>query len=1078
MSDKLYPLALTKLLNQILLEEQNGKIFGFYKDRFFIPKSSDPFKIKRYGRLISTPLGVAAGPHTQMSQNIITSWLFGARYIELKTVQVLDNLDVKKPCIEMYDEGYNCEWSQELLIRQSLDEYVNAWIIIHILKDKFGWDDDLIFNMSVGYNLEGIKSEKVQWFIDTMSDASELIIDKVKTINKLYPQINDLYIPSQISNNVTLSTMHGCPPAEIENIGTYLLKEKHLHTTIKLNPTLLGPDELRSILNTKLGYEIDIPDEAFGHDLKYFDSINIIRKLNDLAKHLNLSFGVKLTNTLESLNNSASLPKEEKMIYMSGRALHPISINLAAKLQKEFKGTLAISFSGGVDAFNFHKVVKCGISPITVCSDLLKPGGYLRLPQYLSELKNEMKNFNSITDFINSDNDDINNACILNLLSYANDVLNDERYSKHFQKYSSIKTKRNLTKHDCIQAPCIESCAIHQQIPNYLYHTSQNEFDKAYKSIINENPLPNITGMVCDHLCQTKCTRMNLDNSIAIREIKRFIAAKESNNYKSFTRNDIGKSVAIIGAGPAGLSAAYFLAIEGFDVTVYDSQNKAGGMASNAIPNFRIDRNLMQQDIINVESLGVKFFFNHHIDNNLFNELKEKHDYVFIAAGAQKGKKLNIEGEDMEGVLDQLTFLCRTIENKPINIGQNIAIIGGGNSAIDAARTARRLSNNRNVTLIYRRTINEMPADKEEIHEMLKEGVVILELVQPEKISGFNSKLLLHCFKMQLGDADQSGRRSPHKILNSEFTLEFDTIITAIGQDVVHDFLDENFSVKDNYQTSIENVFAGGDFIRGADSLINAIADGKNVANLIFSKINLPTINIENKNNPYLFQKNISNRRFGKPLIQTDVEFRNDFQLVNPLISENHAIEEAARCLFCDEICSICVTVCPNLSNISFEATPGSISYPVFSFSDRKVTDINFESFIVKQKYQIINIKDFCNECGNCNTFCPTNGAPYKTKPKFCFSKEAFEHEDNVYHFNDDELLFKSSNKLFSLNQVSGVWIFSNDDIEFRFIGDFEIHEIYAKSDISLYNSKQAAEMLFLYKSLKHLPIFTSNVEV
>jgi putative selenate reductase len=169
MSDKLYPLSLNKLLSWILREEQHGKIFGYYKELFFAPKVDDPFRMKRYGQTLETPIGVAAGPHTQLSHNIVLAWLFGARYLELKTVQTLDEIEVTKPCIDMTDEGYNCEWSQELKLRQSFDEYLNAWIIIHILKDKFGWGEPqtpgFIFNMSVGYDLKGILNANVQEYL-------------------------------------------------------------------------------------------------------------------------------------------------------------------------------------------------------------------------------------------------------------------------------------------------------------------------------------------------------------------------------------------------------------------------------------------------------------------------------------------------------------------------------------------------------------------------------------------------------------------------------------------------------------------------------------------------------------------------------------------------------------------------------------------------------------------------------------------------------------------------------------------------------------------------------------------------
>lgn len=273
MSDRFSCLSLHQLLGWIQREEPTGKIFGISEGLFFRPSADDPFRLYRYGRLLETPFGVAAGPHTQLSQNIVSAWLTGARYIELKTVQVLDELEVSKPCISMDDEGYNCEWSQELRLHQSLDEYLNALIAIHLLKKLLHLGDDkepgFLFNMSVGYNLEGILSSGVQTFLNSMADAGERLEEKLAVAAQIFPEAADLDINPCVSDNITISTMHGCPPEEIEKIGRYFIEERKLNTTIKLNPTLLGPQELREILNNRLGFDITVPDIAFEHDLKW-----------------------------------------------------------------------------------------------------------------------------------------------------------------------------------------------------------------------------------------------------------------------------------------------------------------------------------------------------------------------------------------------------------------------------------------------------------------------------------------------------------------------------------------------------------------------------------------------------------------------------------------------------------------------------------------------------------------------------------------------------------------------------------------------------------------------------------------
>lgn len=1085
MSDKLYKISIEKLLKWILEEEKTNRIFGYYKDLFFIPADNQPFKLLKFGHNISTPFGVAAGPHTQLSQNIVLSWLFGARYIELKTVQILDEIKVSKPCIAMNDEGYNCEWSQELKIKESFDEYLNAWIIIHILRDKFGWNefDDMIFNMSIGYNLSGIKSDSIQWFIDKMTNAESEIAEKVKSISKFYPRASEINIPKTISNSVTLSTMHGCPSYEIESIGKYLIEEKKLHTIIKLNPTLLGKDTVREILNQKLNYDIEVPDSAFEHDLMYEDAVKIIKILQTLAKNENVDFGLKLTNTLETVNKSGFLPDSEKMVYMSGRALHPISINLAAKLQNDFHAKLDISFSAGVDTFNFSKTIACGLKPITVCSDLLKPGGYSRLPQYIKMLQDEMQKFDSknLVDFIKqtSEKNTYENAILKNLNEYAKDVLEDKRYTKSFIKNESIKTNRVLTQIDCIHAPCIESCAISQNVPDYMYYTSVRDYDSAFSIITDENPLPNITGMVCDHLCQSKCTRVNIDNSLLIREIKRFISANHFNENHKKINSRIKTKIAIIGAGPSGLSAAYFLIQAGFKVEIFEEKTSAGGMVSYAIPKFRIDRNQMLKDIERIKNLGVIFHFDFHIDKEKFNEIKNNFDYIYLAVGAQKGKSLNINGENLPNVFDQISFLKKINSGQNINLGKDVAIIGGGNSAMDAARTAKRIVGNGNVSVIYRRTQKEMPADKEEIKALLDEEIKLIELTVPEQILQSGNKLKLICTKVKLLHSENDKRGRLEKIPNSESELFFDSIITAIGQDVDIDFYNTSSSeISKNFE---ENILIGGDFKRGADSLINAIADGKEAANSIISREN-QKINFQLKNRSEIslhdYQLKLSKRIYGNKQPSLNINERNNFQLVHPLIDEEFAVTEASRCLMCNDICNICVSVCPNIANQFFIAEPENFKYAIISFKNDSWEISGQKNFIASQKYQIINIADFCNECGNCDTFCPTSGAPYKIKPRFSLSRDSFYKEDNIYFIEGDEINYKLNNKISVLKNVDGKLIFKNDDLEVVLKKDFSIISIQRKNKQLLnFDMQIIAKMYYYLKYLKTQPIFINEFE-
>jgi len=425
--------------------EQKGSLFNVPRSAFFVPRTDHRLRRREYGVELETPFGVAAGPHTQMAQNIIVSWLVGARLIELKTIQTLDELDVNKPCIDVQDEGYNVEWSQELKVHQSFDEYLRAWVLIHALHHKFGWPGErpgIVFNMSVGYNLEGILRPNVQWYFDAMADASAYLPAYVGIVARRYPAVSEIEIPARLSNTITLSTMHGCPPDEIEKISLYLIEERGLHTSVKCNPTLLGADRVRGIINDALGFDdVPIPDEAFGHDLKYVDAVPMFHNLRRAAAARGLTFGLKLSNTLE-VENWRGVFERDATMYLSGRALHAVTTNLAATLAEEFRGDLPLSFAGGADCFNVADLLGAGIRTVTVCSDLLKSGGYLRMLQYAENVDAAFDAVGALdtTDFIcrtalaggfGGDGGDVVACARFNLRAYADQVLRNWRYQKH-----------------------------------------------------------------------------------------------------------------------------------------------------------------------------------------------------------------------------------------------------------------------------------------------------------------------------------------------------------------------------------------------------------------------------------------------------------------------------------------------------------------------------------------------------------------------------------------------------------------------------------------------------------------------
>ncbi len=1075
MSDRLTPLPLNRLLKWILTEyEKNDSILGIHKSLFFIPGEDHPYRMTRYGKLLETPVGVAAGPHTQLAQNIVVAWLCGARYMELKTIQTLDELEISKPCIDMEDEGYNCEWSQELKLRQSYEEYLNAWIIIHILKDRLkfpGYELGTIFNMSAGYNLEGILKPNVQEFLNLMKNSAPDLEEKLDQVSRIYPRVHRLNIPQRISDNLTISTMHGCPPDEIEKIGLYFIEERKYHTTIKLNPTLLGPEDLRDILHNKLRFnKVVVPDAAFEHDLKFGDAVPLIRNLQRAANEQNVQFSLKLTNTLEVENRKTFFPEKEQQSYLSGRALHPISINVARKLQTEFEGKLDISFSAGIDAFNVADVLACNIKPITTCTDVLKPGGYTRLLQYMENLERrfEETGAKSIEEFVvasHGSDTSVVNAGLSNLIRYARTVADSPAYQKQNSHFTNIKMERELTPFDCINAPCIGNCATGQDIPGYMYSTARGEFDEAFRVIMETNPMPGTTGHVCDHLCQVKCTRNNMDNSLLIREIKRFVTEKADWSTVSRISENAGKRAAIIGAGPSGLSCAYFLAMNGFEVQIFESQPEPGGMVSGAIPVFRLKDDTVDADISAILKLGVNIHYNSHVDLEKYENLRREFDFIYLSIGAQLNKHLRIPGENLPGVMEPLSFLKGVKKGDIPDLGSRIIIIGGGNTAIDAARTAKRLTGDKGtVTILYRRTRLEMPADHEEVDEAVQEGIILQERVAPEKIIQSSDGLELVCSRMKLGEKDESGRARPVKIAGSEFSIHTDLIIPAIGQDVEIEFPMDSDSGK-------AKVFAGGDYVRGASSVINAIGDGRKAAEKIIQTAGLENRLISDREKKSFtlpdYQKKLAHRQYGPQIHDFIKPDRSGFNLVSETLTEQQAIEEAERCLLCNDFCNICVSVCPNMANISYMAE--NRDYPVYEIinDNGQIQIEEVERFRITQTPQIINIGDFCNECGNCTTFCPTSGDPYKDKPRLYLSEDGFRSEGDGYFIHDGQILRKTDDAEDSLSIRNGNFVFSNKQLTLTLRRDtLEVVDAKAKENFQRINLKHLPEMVILLEDL------------
>jgi putative selenate reductase len=1004
------------LIDWIMGEHKaQGSIFGIPGEKFHRHQGST-LSYDLFGETLETPFGPAAGPHTQLSQNLVSAYLTGCRFFELKTVQVLDSLEFDKPCIDAFDEGYNTEWSQELSLDDAFDEYLKSWVLLYFLKRRFGLSDGrkepgFIFNMSVGYDLKGIQSARMDNFINRMLHPGEPLERYLSVIGRRFPDV-PLPQPSEgLVSSVTISTMHGCPPEEIEQMARYLIGEKNLNTYVKLNPTLLGKEKVLHILKT-CGYDyIEVGDETFSHDLQYADAVSLIRNLGSFAQRRGKCFGVKLSNTLAIRNPGDVLPGDER--YMSGRPLFPITIHLAAKLAEEFDGRITISFSAGASRHNIRDILDTNIFPVTMTTDILKPGGYLRFSQIAGELEKHPRHRAK------------NRVNVKKLKQLAQRSMENEAFLKKTGKPHSIKLESELGLFDCITAPCVDGCPIHQDIPEYIDLINRKDYTEALLTILKKNPLPNITGYICDHNCVLKCVRWDYDNPISIRELKR-IAARKGRKDLVFSRiaeevraKQGGKRVGIIGGGPAGMAAGYFLAREGFAVTLFESRKNTGGTVRASIPRFRLPDRVIDDDLSILRALGVVLKTGCTESYSIDDLKQEGYDYLILTTGSAVPKALNIGDQGVtQGYYRGMEFLERIKSGEELFVGKKVLIIGGGNSAVDAARAALRYGPEF-VWIIYRRDLANMPADREEIDACREEGIEIKQLLGPKELIVKNGHIRgLRCTPMKLGDPDGSGRPRPVPLNNGDLSLSADTVIAAVGEALERETLSRNMvaltsggTVQVNPQTgetNIPGVYAGGDCVRGPATVVEAIADAKKITCTILEKegLTMPghlTDTFYQKEKTSATQRQEAKHgvieRFD-PVEKLPLARRNNFDTVIRTLRENNALRESHRCLQCSRICNKCVETCPNRANIGIMFSPVPTSAPLLkpiplNSDELPGVGVPGQDFVVEQTIQILHIDDFCNDCGNCETFCPHQGKPYRDKPTLFSGKESFLQSEN-----------------------------------------------------------------------------------
>lgn len=1004
----MHPLSLVELLTWIEGEYRaRSEIFGVHEKAFWRKKSSSVVSI--FGESCGLPVGPAAGPHTQMAQNIIASYLSGARYFELKTVQHLEALEIEKPCIDARDEAYNTEWSTELTLDQAFDEYLKAWLILPILEDTFDLGGSakraFVFNMSVGYDLAGIKSKKLDSFISAMYNAAtrssfgryleqiEIYIrNRSKVLHFKTQELSD--ISPRIVSSVTLSTMHGCPADEILTIGSHLLDEKKLNLHVKLNPNLLGASVVQRYLHAHgFGY-INVDEETYSNDLQYRDALKIVKKLQRQAMSCERGFGVKVSNTLKVKNEDDILPGEEK--YLSGRALAPLTIRLACKLAEDLAaqesgGGLQISYAGGVTQRNILELLETGLAPVTVVTDLLKPGGYLRLAG-ISRVADEH------LDRIVSLREARPQIDVLALRRLEDQVSSEDYYKKHWCFPGSASVRLALPLTDCYIAPCVEACPISQDVPGYIALLGAGDYDQAIELIYRENPLPHITGHICDHQCMYHCTRIDYEGPVLIREMKRIAAMRgtwrqcESSKSRSKPSDESSREdssatrIAVIGAGPSGLAAAYFLARDGCTVHVFEKEDEPGGVITHVLPHYRISKESVLADIAVLERMDVTFHFNARSEFVIDDLKQQGFSYIYISIGAQVAQRLTFPGG--ENTVDSLSFLRSfNLRSQTLSLGRRVAVIGGGNTAMDSARTALKVAGVESVNIIYRRTESEMPADREEFENALREGAEFKELLNPVD---FSKEGVLVCQKMRLGAIDESGRKKPIS-LDEWVEIPADTVISALGEEVDISVLrssglpvspegaiDVN---EETLETSLTNVFIGGDAFRGGSTVVQSIADARRVCETIIGRISEIRLQVladnaaadtsADESASAAAEAAAAGAAAARTLVcgaYPKTDFEHDDLLVQT---------ESTRCLQCNRLCNKCVEVCPNRANAAI---------PVRSY--------------FRDACQIVHIDALCNGCGNCETFCPYDGAPYREKlTLFAVYQDYVESENSGFVF-------------------------------------------------------------------------------
>lgn len=658
--------------------------------------------------------------------------------------------------------------------------------------------------------------------------------------------------------------------------------------------------------------------------------------------------GVPPINIFNPTQGEYFLQKEVGMACMNGEWLKPLALRDVYEMRKACGPDAILTANGGVMQWqDAVEMFMCGADLVGLCTATLV-NGFGFMPEFIHGFKQFMKEkgYNQPRDM---------RDILVPAITAAPDL--------------TIYPGTARKTCDGLVAPCIDACPNSVPAQGYVRYVAEEQFEDAYQLIMSRSPLQSICGKVCDHPCETECTRALMDQPIMIREIKKFVldmAEREgwTPNILSARTQSNGRKVAVIGSGPAGLAAAYDLARAGYSVTVFESSNALGGMLTWGIPAFRLSATDIDKETEVIRKLGVTFKTGVTFgkDISIASLRDEGFEAIFIGVGAQEGVRLNIKGENLPGCVSAVDFL-KDAANDPASLagrtGARVAVIGGGFTAVDAARTAAR-AGAREVYILYRRTRDEMPASQEEIAEAEEEGVKIMYLVAPQEIIGNDKVARIRMLNYVLGDKDPSGRRRPMEVPGTEFTLDVDMVISAVSQSVAveagQDLALSRWKTIEVDEatggTNIAGVYAGGDCVRGPANVIAAIADGKKAAASIDMYLagdnallvhDLPKTCVDKDKVLERVAKRKREWRPALPAAAPAERIRHFGEFAGSLTTEQ-AIAEAGRCLACGcgAGCEICVDICK-----------------VFAWS-------------MDAAGRVVLDEDKCVACGMCIWRCPT----------------------------------------------------------------------------------------------------------